>query len=179
MSCIVTASVLLRLNVSAARIYFPVTVTGGTGRHLYRRRFRYWNRRSQWIDWYQWCSTDISRRVGVVPRIRDFAGPGSCPMTRGQLNRLCSCTGMTVEQAKALVDAIERALPAVTDDRVRTDAEQLALEVRAESDSEAPKPGRFKELATKAMTSLATSIATTAGSDFGKAIIEAALPLVS
>jgi hypothetical protein len=100
-------------------------------------------------------------------------------MTRGQLNRLCSCTGMTVEQAKALVDAIERALPAVTDDRVRTDAEQLALEVRAESDSEAPKPGRFKELATKAMTSLATSIATTAGSDFGKAIIEAALPLVS
>jgi len=84
-----------------------------------------------------------------------------------------------VEQAQALVDAIERALPAVTDDRVRTDAEQLALEIRAESDSEAPKPGRFKELATKAMTSLATSIATTAGSDFGKAIIEAALPLVS
>jgi hypothetical protein len=30
-----------------------------------------------------------------------------------------------VEQAQALVDAIERALPAVTDDRVRTDAEQL------------------------------------------------------
>jgi hypothetical protein len=29
------------------------------------------------------------------------------------------------------------------------------------------------------MTSLATSIATTAGSDLGKAIIEAALPLVS
>jgi hypothetical protein len=55
----------------------------------------------------------------------------------------------------------------------------LALEVRAESDPEAPKPGRFKELATNAMTSLATSIATTAGSDFGEAIIEAALPLVS
>ncbi|MDH6246076.1 hypothetical protein [Mycobacterium sp. OTB74] len=50
-----------------------------------------------------------------------------------------------VEQAQALVDAIERALPAVTDDRVRTDAEQLALEIRAASDSEAPKPGRFKD----------------------------------
>jgi len=84
-----------------------------------------------------------------------------------------------VEQAQALVDAIERALPAVTDDRVRTEAEQLALEIRAASDPEASKPGRFKELATKAMTSLATSIATTAGSDLGKAIIEAALPLVS
>jgi hypothetical protein len=72
-----------------------------------------------------------------------------------------------VEQAQALVDAIERALPAVADDRVRTDAEQLALEIRAASDSEAPKPGRFEELAAKAMTSLATSIATAAGSDLG------------
>lgn len=80
-----------------------------------------------------------------------------------------------VEQAQALAGAIERALPAIADEQVRADAEQLALEIRAESQSAEPKPGRFKELATKAMTAIATA----AGTEFGKAIIDTALPLVS
>ncbi|WP_018601011.1 hypothetical protein [Mycobacterium sp. 155] len=80
-----------------------------------------------------------------------------------------------VEQAQALAEAIERALPAVTDATVRAEAEQLALEIRAESKSEEPKPGRLKAFAATAMTSIATA----AGTDLGKAIIETALPLLS
>jgi hypothetical protein len=62
-----------------------------------------------------------------------------------------------------------------TDDQARASAEKLVSEIRVESESEAPKPGRFKALATAAMTSIATA----AGTDFGKAIVEAALPLLS
>ncbi|MFL0242340.1 MULTISPECIES: hypothetical protein [Mycobacteriaceae] len=80
-----------------------------------------------------------------------------------------------VEQARALAGAIERALPAIADEQVRSDAEQLALEIRAESQSAEPKQGKFKELATKAMTAIATA----AGTEFGKAIIDTALPLLS
>ncbi|MFV1503267.1 hypothetical protein [Mycobacterium kansasii] len=80
-----------------------------------------------------------------------------------------------VEQAQALAEAIERALPAVTDSKVRADAEELVTEIRAESKSEEPKPGRLKELATKA----ATSVAVAAGTEFGKAIMDTALPLLS
>jgi hypothetical protein len=80
-----------------------------------------------------------------------------------------------IEQAHALADAIERALPAVTDDQARTAAEELVSEIRAESASEAPAPGRLKVLATAAMTSIATA----AGTDLGKAIVEAALPLLT
>lgn len=80
-----------------------------------------------------------------------------------------------IEQAQALVEAIEHALPAVTDDLARADAEQLASEIRAESKSEQPQPGRLKTLATVAMTSIATA----AGTEAGKAIIDAALPLLS
>lgn len=79
-----------------------------------------------------------------------------------------------VKQAQALAEAIERALPAVTDDQVREDAAQLASEIRAEADSAALKPGRLKTLATTAMTSIATA----AGTEFGKAIIDTALPLL-
>ena len=71
----------------------------------------------------------------------------------------------TVEQAQVLAETIERALPVITDNQVRADAEQLALEIRAESKSEEPKPGRLKELAAKAMTAIATA----AGTEFGKA----------
>ncbi|WP_234820705.1 hypothetical protein [Mycolicibacterium goodii] len=80
-----------------------------------------------------------------------------------------------VEQAHALAEAIERALPAVADEKVRVEAEELASEIRAESKSAEPKPGRLKELATKAMTAIATA----AGTEFGKVIIDTALPLVS
>jgi hypothetical protein len=80
-----------------------------------------------------------------------------------------------VEQAQALAEAIERALSAVTDEKVRADAEELVTEIRAESKSEEPKPGRLKELATKA----ATSVAVAAGTEFGKAIMDTALPLLS
>lgn len=80
-----------------------------------------------------------------------------------------------VEQAQALAGAIERALPAIADEQVRADAKQLALEIRAESQSEEPKTGQFKELATKAMTAIAIA----AGTEFGKAIIDTALPLLS
>jgi hypothetical protein len=80
-----------------------------------------------------------------------------------------------IEQARTLADAIERALSAVPDERVRADAEQLASDIRDESSSEAPAPGRLKALATAAMTSVATA----AGSDLGKAIVDAALPLLS
>lgn len=80
-----------------------------------------------------------------------------------------------IEQARVLADAIERALPAVTDDQIRVNAEELVLEIRAESDAEAPKPGRLKELATKAMMSIATA----AGTELGKVIVGAALPLLS
>lgn len=79
------------------------------------------------------------------------------------------------EQAQALAEAIERAIPVIADETARADAEQLALEIRAESKSEEPKPGRIKELATKAMTAIATA----AGTEFGKAIIDTALPLLS
>ncbi|MFG1932232.1 hypothetical protein ACGFK1_16560 [Mycobacterium sp. NPDC048908] len=80
-----------------------------------------------------------------------------------------------VEQARALADAIERALPAVTDDQAHANAEELVSAIRAESSSETPAPGRLKMLATVAMTSIATA----AGTDLGKAIVEAALPLLS
>jgi hypothetical protein len=80
-----------------------------------------------------------------------------------------------IEQAQALADAIERALPAVADDKARANAEELVSQIRAESSSDAPKPGRLKALATTAMTSIATA----AGTDLGKAIVEAALPLLS
>lgn len=80
-----------------------------------------------------------------------------------------------IEQAQALADAIERALPAVADDKARANAEELVAQIRAESSSDAPKPGRFKALATTAMTSIATA----AGTELGKAIAEAALPLLS
>ncbi|TXH28727.1 MAG: hypothetical protein E6R06_00210 [Mycobacterium sp.] len=80
-----------------------------------------------------------------------------------------------VEQAQALAEAIERAIPGVTDEHTRTAAEELAMEIRAESKSEQPKPGRIKELAMKAMTAIATA----AGTEAGKAIIDTALPLVS
>jgi hypothetical protein len=66
-------------------------------------------------------------------------------------------------------------LPAVTDEQTRTTAEELAAEIRAEAKSEEPKPGRLKALATTAMTSIATA----AGTEFGKVIIDSALPLLS
>jgi hypothetical protein len=80
-----------------------------------------------------------------------------------------------VEQAQTLADAIERALPALTEDPVRANAEQLMTELRAESSSMDPKPGRLKALATTAMTSIATA----AGTEAGKAIIDTAIPLLS
>ncbi len=80
-----------------------------------------------------------------------------------------------VEQAQILAEAVERALPAVIDPQVRADAEELVSEIRAESESQEPKPGRMKELAMKAMTAIATA----AGTQAGKAIIDAALPLLS
>jgi hypothetical protein len=80
-----------------------------------------------------------------------------------------------IEQARNLADAIERALPAVTDDQVHANAEELVAAIRAELSLETPAPGRFKVLATAAMTSIATA----AGTDLGKAIVEAALPLLS
>jgi hypothetical protein len=80
-----------------------------------------------------------------------------------------------IEQAHALADAIERALPAVSDDPVRASAEELVTELRTEAHSADSKPGRLKALATTAMTSIATA----AGTEAGKAIIEAALPLLS
>lgn len=79
------------------------------------------------------------------------------------------------DQANILAEAIEQALPAVTDLQVRVAAEELAAEIRAEANSETPKPGRMKTFATTAMTSIATA----AGTDLGKAIVEAALPLLS
>lgn len=80
-----------------------------------------------------------------------------------------------IEQARNLADAIERALPAVSDTHVRADAEELVSSIRAESRSAEANPSRMKALATTAMTSIATA----AGTDLGKAIIEAALPLLS
>lgn len=80
-----------------------------------------------------------------------------------------------IEQAQTLAEAIEQALPAVTDDQTRAAAEELVSEIRAESQSEDPKPGRLKTLATTAMTAIATA----AGTEAGKTIIDAALPLVS
>ncbi len=81
----------------------------------------------------------------------------------------------TIEQARNLADAIEQALPALTDTAARADAEELVLEIRGESNSDSPSPSRVKALATKAMTAIATA----AGTEAGKAIIEAALPLLS
>lgn len=72
-----------------------------------------------------------------------FHGPGATQTVNVQ---------QKVEQAQALAEAIEWALPAVTDNQVRAEAEHLALEIRSESSSEAPKPGRLKALATTAMT---------------------------
>ncbi|PQM53798.1 hypothetical protein C5U48_02760 [Mycolicibacter virginiensis] len=80
-----------------------------------------------------------------------------------------------LEQAQALADAIEVALPEFADDQMRMDAEKLVSEIRAESESETPTPGRLKRLATSAMTTIATG----AGTELGKTIIEAALPLLS
>lgn len=80
-----------------------------------------------------------------------------------------------LEQAQVLAQAIEQALPAVSDEQLRAAAEKLAAEIHAESSSENPKPGRLKALAATAMTSIATA----AGTDFGKAIAQAAIPLLS
>lgn len=80
-----------------------------------------------------------------------------------------------VEKARTLANAIEQALPAVTDQQVRADAEELVSEIRGESGAGSPSPGRLKTLATTAMTAIATA----AGTEAGKAIIEAALPLLS
>lgn len=80
-----------------------------------------------------------------------------------------------IEQAHVLADAIERALPAVTDEPTRAAAAELVLEIRSESNAGSPSPGRLKALATTAMTSIATA----AGTEVGKMIIEAALPLLS
>jgi hypothetical protein len=81
----------------------------------------------------------------------------------------------TVEQARNLATAIEQALPSVTDTEVRADAEELLSEIRGESNADSPSPGRLKALATTAMTAIATAV----GTEAGKAIIEAALPLLS
>jgi hypothetical protein len=81
----------------------------------------------------------------------------------------------TVEHAHNLADAIEQALPAVTEAEVRTHAKELVSEIRRESNSDSPSPGRLKSLATTAMTAIATA----AGTEAGKTIIEAALPLMS
>lgn len=80
-----------------------------------------------------------------------------------------------VEQARTLADAIEQVLPAVTDEQARAAAEELVSDIRGESNSDSPSPGRLKTLATAAMTSIATA----AGTEVGKVIIEAALPLIS
>jgi len=80
-----------------------------------------------------------------------------------------------LEQAQVLAQAIEQALPVVSDEQLRATAEKLAAEIRAESDSETPKPGRMKALAVTAMTSIATA----AGTDLGTAIAQAAIPLLS
>jgi hypothetical protein len=61
------------------------------------------------------------------------------------------------------------------DDQVRANAEELVSEIRTELNSATPTPSRFKALATAAMTSIATA----AGTDLGKAIVETALPLMS
>ncbi|WP_078292831.1 hypothetical protein [Mycobacterium sp. D16R24] len=80
-----------------------------------------------------------------------------------------------VEQARSLADAIEKALPAIANEEVGADAEELVSEIRGESNSDSPSPGRIKTLATTAITAIATA----AGTEAGKAIIEAALPLLS
>lgn len=80
-----------------------------------------------------------------------------------------------IEQVQALANAIERALPILADDQVRATAEGLVSEIRTELNSATPTPSRFKALATAAMTSIATA----AGTDLGKGIIETALPLMS
>lgn len=84
-----------------------------------------------------------------------------------------------IEQVQALVDAIERALPALTDDQVRANARELVSEIRTEVNSATPTPSRFKVLATAAVTSIATAAGTDLGTDLGKAIVETALPLMS
>lgn len=80
-----------------------------------------------------------------------------------------------VEQARSLADAIEQALPAIADAEVCADAEELISEIRGESNSDSPSAGRIRRLATTAMTAIATA----AGTEAGKAIIETALPLLS
>jgi hypothetical protein len=79
-----------------------------------------------------------------------------------------------IEQAHALADAIERALPAIADEQVCADAQELVLEIRTESGSETPTPGRLNRLATTAITAIASGV----GTEMGKAIIEAALQLL-
>ncbi|MFV8277329.1 hypothetical protein ACNQPY_05080 [Mycobacteroides abscessus] len=81
----------------------------------------------------------------------------------------------TVDQARTLADAIEQALPALADEQVRAAGEELVSDIRRESNSDSPSPGRLKMLATAAMTSIATA----AGTEVGKMIIETALPLIS
>lgn len=80
-----------------------------------------------------------------------------------------------VDQARTLADAIEQVLPALADEQVRAAGEELVSDIRSESNSDSPSPGRLKTLATAAMTSIATA----AGTEVGKVIIEAALPLIS
>lgn len=80
-----------------------------------------------------------------------------------------------VEQARTLADAIEQGLPVLTDEQVRAAAEELVSDIRGESNLDSPSPGRLKSLATAAMTSIATA----AGTEVGKVIIDAALPLIS
>ncbi len=80
-----------------------------------------------------------------------------------------------LQQAQVLAQAIEQALPVVSDEQLRAAAEKLAAAIRAESNSETPQPGRLKTLAMTAMSSIATA----AGTDFGTAIAQAAIPLLS
>lgn len=95
-----------------------------------------------------------------------FHSPGAMQTVNGQ---------QKIDQAHALAKAIERALSAVADDQTRAAGEELAADIRAESSSREANPSRLKALATTAMTSIATA----AGTDLGKAIVEAALPLLS
>jgi hypothetical protein len=68
-----------------------------------------------------------------------------------------------VEHARTLADAIEQGPPAVTDEQVRAAAEELVSDLRGESNSDSPSPGRLKTLATAAMTSIATAAGTRSG----------------
>lgn len=80
-----------------------------------------------------------------------------------------------MDQARTLADAIKQVLPALADEQVRAAGEELVSDIRRESNSDSPSPRRLKALATAAMTSVATA----AGTEVGKVIIEAAIPLIS